>query len=147
MIVATITSRKILFLISIYFATAVALIFYQITEINCEIKVANKRFKRSAIGPIWTSKRIPFEFENIGHFDESARFKIKHALKILQESLSTNGEMCIEFVERTNEKDYVQFVNQGGCHTYVGFRMGKNIISLGPTCINTPTILHEMVHK
>lgn len=106
-----------------------------------------KRSRRSAVGPRWPTKQIPFTFEDGEYFHESNRGTIKNALKMMQESLAVNGDTCIEFIERTNESDFVKFIKRDGCYTYVGYRPGENVISLGSQCVNTGTILHETLHK
>ena len=116
-------------------------------EVSQGLNQGRRSKRASAIGPKWPTKRIPFAFDNIEHFDASNRAKIKHALKLFQESLNVDGETCLEFVERSNESDYIQFVKEDGCFTYVGYRPGKNVISLGPKCIQTDIVMHEIVHK
>ena len=116
-------------------------------EVSQGLNQGRRSKRASAIGPKWPTKRIPFAFDNIEHFDANNRAKIKHALKLFQESLNVDGETCLEFVERSNESDYIQFVKEDGCFTYVGYRPGKNVISLGPKCIQTDIVMHEIVHK
>lgn len=111
------------------------------------LKQGRRSKRASAIGPKWPTKQIPFAFDNIAHFDANNRAKIKHAIKLFQKSLNVDGETCLEFVERSNESDYIQFVKEDGCFTYVGYRPGKNVISLGPKCIQTDIVMHEIVHK
>jgi hypothetical protein len=103
--------------------------------------------KRAAVGPKWSQQKIPFAFSNIIEFDFDDRAKIKWVLQQIQESLSIDGNKCIEFVERTVEKDYILFVDKGDCSSGVGFFPGTNPISLAKKCLDTGTIIHEVVHR
>jgi hypothetical protein len=51
----------------------------------------------------------------------------------------------IRFVKRTDEADYVSFVEGGGCSSMVGRQGGKQIITLGEGCGLGPAI-HEIGH-
>ncbi len=51
----------------------------------------------------------------------------------------------IRFVERTNQRDYVYFTDDGGCYSYVGKIGGRQIISIGSNCSKGNTI-HEIGH-
>lgn len=51
----------------------------------------------------------------------------------------------IKFKKRTDEKDFVAFVNQGGCFSSVGRVGGRQLISLGPGC-NVGAAIHEIGH-
>jgi len=51
----------------------------------------------------------------------------------------------IRFVKRTNEADFVEFFNGGGCFSAVGRQGGKQQISLGATC-TVGNAIHEIGH-
>lgn len=108
---------------------------------------ASIRERRAAVGPIWVTKQVPFAFSNIIEFDFDDRALIKNVLRQIQDSLSVNGDLCIEFVERTNQKDYILFVDKGDCSSGIGFFSGINNISLTKSCLNTGTIIHEVLHR
>jgi hypothetical protein len=110
-------------------------------------KFGAARMKRAALGPLWPTRRIPFTFSNIMEFDFDERNLIKHTLKQVEESLSIEGETCIEFVERENEKDYILFVNEGDCSSSIGYTSGRNNISLADGCMKRGTIIHEVMHR
>lgn len=103
--------------------------------------------KRAAVGPLWPSKKIPYAFSNIIEFDFDERIKIRDALQEIQTSLIVNGDLCIEFVERLNEENYILFTDTGDCSSGIGFFPGKNKISLADECLNTGTIIHEVMHR
>ena len=51
----------------------------------------------------------------------------------------------IRFHARQNEADYVTFVSQGGCWSYVGRQGGQQYVSLGTGC-STGNGIHEIGH-
>ena len=51
----------------------------------------------------------------------------------------------LRFVLRTNEPDYIEFFNGGGCYSAVGRQGGKQQISLGPDC-TVGNAIHEIGH-
>ncbi|CAF0843490.1 unnamed protein product [Brachionus calyciflorus] len=103
--------------------------------------------KRSAVGPLWPNKKIPYTFSNIIEFNLNERELIKNALKQLETSLAINGETCLEFIERHNEPDYILFTDNGECSSGIGYFPGKNRISLADDCIKTGTVIHEVMHR
>lgn len=124
-----------------------SLIIVIVLAIGLAQSASIRKEKRAAVGPVWSSKKIPYAFSNIIEFDFDDRALIKNVLQQIQESLSVNGEMCIEFVERTNEKDYILFVDKNDCSSGIGFFPGINNISLSKSCIKTGTIIHEVLHR
>jgi len=54
---------------------------------------------------------------------------------------------CYEFVERTDETDYIEITNQSGCWSYVGKQGGKQQISLQRNgCVYEGIVIHEFMH-
>ena len=51
---------------------------------------------------------------------------------------------CLEFVERTNQRDYIDFYVGAGCHSLVGREGGKQKISLGQGCWHPHVVSHEV---
>ncbi|TPN87525.1 M12 family metallopeptidase [Aquimarina algicola] len=51
----------------------------------------------------------------------------------------------IRFVQRTNQRDYVYFTDDGGCYSYIGKIGGRQIISVGGGC-STGNTIHEIGH-
>ena len=55
------------------------------------------------------------------------------------------SETCLKFVQRSNQRDYIDFFVGGGCYSYVGRRGGRQEISLGGRgCWYPSTVAHEV---
>ena len=104
-------------------------------------------FKRSPVGPVWPTKKIPYAFSNILEFDFEARVLIERAIKMFEISLAIDGDTCIDFVPRRNESDYILFVDGGDCSSGLGYYKGVNRISLSKYCYQVGTIMHEIMHR
>jgi hypothetical protein len=58
-----------------------------------------------------------------------------------------HAKTCIRFRPRiSSDKDYVQFVHDGGCWSYIGRIVGMQKISLGVGCDSKGIAIHEMMH-
>lgn len=55
-------------------------------------------------------------------------------------------QTCINFVPRTNERDYVRVIRDNGCYSYVGRIGGPQKMSLPAVCQRFGTFVHEMLH-
>jgi len=84
----------------------------------------------------WKSGIIPYTIDS----------SINRRSRILNAINEINSNANAQFIERTNEKDYVTFRRgEKHCYSYVG-RIGKQQwISLEPAC-RTGQILHELMH-
>jgi len=83
--------------------------------------------------------RIPYRFTN--NHNTRARNVIRRAM---DEYASAT---CFEFVERTNERDYIRFISDGGCWSYLGRQGGRQDISLdNDGCVSHATAQHEIMH-
>ncbi len=51
----------------------------------------------------------------------------------------------IRFVQRTNQRNYVYFTDDGGCYSYIGKVGRRQIISIGSGC-STGNTIHEIGH-
>jgi hypothetical protein len=80
-------------------------------------------------------------------FDIDSRAKIESALKLFEISLTIDGDGCLEFVPRKNEKDYILFVDGGDCSSSIGYYPGVNRISLSRQCRTAGTVMHEVMHR
>ena len=105
------------------------------------------RKRRAAVGPTWPTNKIPYMFSNRVDFDLEARGKVEHILLMTQNMLASEGQMCIEFVPREDQTDYILFLDNGDCSSTVGYSKGINRISLSRNCISTEVVMHEIMHK
>jgi len=88
----------------------------------------------------WTNGVVPFD---LSAMSESAKSKIRAALKVLQTSVGS----CIELKERTTERNYISVKNLGGCYSNVGMIGGRQTLSLNERgCLRSGTIQHEFIH-
>lgn len=54
---------------------------------------------------------------------------------------------CIRFVQRTQQKDYLQVHSGEGCSSFIGRRRGKQDVSLRKNgCMIRNKIVHEFIH-
>ena len=51
---------------------------------------------------------------------------------------------CLKFVERTKQRDYIDFYVGAGCHSQVGRKGGKQEISLANACWHSHIVCHEV---
>lgn len=109
--------------------------------------IVSARPRRSPVGPLWPGGKVPFAFSNIIEFDFDERDLIRTTLREIQESLSVDGDTCLQFTERINEDDYILFAELDGCSSGIGFFPGKNKISLNNECMSKGTIIHEVMHR
>jgi astacin len=86
----------------------------------------------------WGSSLIPFVLPA----NHPQRADIQAAIRTVQ--LTTN--LCM--LPRTNQANFVQFVNNGGCSSFVGRRGGGQSINIGGngTSCSRGSIVHEIFH-
>jgi len=67
---------------------------------------------------------------------------IKSAMKEWEE------KTCIRFKPRENERDYIEFINEGfgKCYSFIGRVTGKQVLSLATGCGTHGIALHELGH-
>lgn len=57
------------------------------------------------------------------------------------------SRLCIRFVPRTTQLDYVDIISGTGCYSSVGRRGGRQELSLQRNgCMRKGTIQHELIH-
>jgi len=86
----------------------------------------------------WANGRVPYQFAN--GFSTAEQNVIRGAFA--QYSANT----CIEFVERNGERDYIEFIKDDGCYSYVGRTGGRQAVSLDDGCVYEYIIVHELMH-
>lgn len=66
---------------------------------------------------------------------------IKSALRLIEDYT------CVEFVERTNQEDFITFQDYRACFSLLGRSGGEQPISLSRVgCMTRGTIQHEVMH-
>ncbi|XP_011705002.1 PREDICTED: high choriolytic enzyme 1-like, partial [Wasmannia auropunctata] len=76
----------------------------------------------------------------------------KDQLNVIQAAMNEyHNKTCIRFKERTNEKDYVNIVNnRTGCSSPIGRQGGEQLVNFQtPNCLNvnrTGIATHEFMH-
>lgn len=92
----------------------------------------------------WTNNIVPYTLETMTDAQKNA---IRASLDVMEEKLE-----CIQFVERTNEADYVRVTTtDSGCYSYIGRIGGAQQLNLqsytpGTGCFVNGTIMHEFIH-
>ncbi len=83
----------------------------------------------------WPNKTVPYVLPDDFEGPERVTKAIAH----------WHAKTKIRFVPRTNETDFVMFINDDGCYSSVGRQGGRQDISLGSGC-TTGNAIHEMGH-
>ena len=99
-------------------------------------KIKQKKSLRVRKPSLWTGGKVPFTIDEDIEFPE----RIFEAVQFINEN--TN----VQWVERSNEKDYIVFrAGEQNCYSYVGRIGGRQPIYLSSSC-QVRSILHEMLH-
>ncbi|XP_075423381.1 embryonic protein UVS.2-like isoform X1 [Ascaphus truei] len=92
--------------------------------------------------PKSSSGKVSVPYTLSTNFTDSDKVVIRTALKELM-TLS-----CLEFVDRTTEKDYLKFNSGKGCWSMLGRTGGGQMVSLARgSCLANGIILHEVLHS
>lgn len=92
----------------------------------------------------WTGNIIPYTLE--AAMSDAQRAAVREALNEMEAAL------CLTFVERTTQTDYVRVtVTDSGCFSYIGRIGGAQQLNLqsyapGTGCFRKGTIIHEFIH-
>nr|XP_042911991.1 astacin-like metalloprotease toxin 4 [Parasteatoda tepidariorum] len=65
---------------------------------------------------------------------------------ILRAMDNYHNNTCVQFVPRTDERNYIILFSRKGCYSYVGKINGQQKLSLGNGCHYFGTIIHELGH-
>jgi len=89
----------------------------------------------------WPSATIPY-------IVDSGFSRISSRVSALKQAIADyKANTCIKLVPRTNERNYVRFINGDGCYSYIGVSGGEQPISYGNGCDTTRgTPVHEIMH-
>jgi len=106
------------------------------------------RLIQSATGPVvtegvarisatarWPNATIPYVIDNFLPSPQRVTDAIAH----------WEAHTALRLVPRTNEADYVRFVNGGGCSSFVGKVGGEQAVTLNAGC-STGNAIHEIGH-
>ena len=74
--------------------------------------------------------------------EEVSPGKVYRAMELWEEL--TDG--LIQFIERTDEKNYIEVIKGNGCYSSVGMTGGRQFLSLGSGCLSQGTSAHEFGH-
>ena len=92
----------------------------------------------------WSHNIVPYTLEDV--MSEAQRTAVREALDEMEASL------CLKFVERTDQTDYVRVtITDSGCYSYIGRIGGAQQLNLqsyepGTGCFRKGTIIHEFIH-
>lgn len=106
--------------------------------------IFNQRTGLIDTGYRWVYNIVPYTLEDI--MSEAQRVAVREALDEMEASL------CLHFIERTTETDYVRVtISDSGCYSYVGRIGGAQQLNLqdyepGTGCFRKATIQHEFIH-
>ncbi|XP_028391807.1 zinc metalloproteinase nas-14-like [Dendronephthya gigantea] len=89
----------------------------------------------------WPGAIIPYVFDCSVANQPNAIESTKKAMAIWEKNT------CIRFVERTNEKNYLEFFRSAGCWaSFIGYQNRKTQISIGEGCDYEHVMVHELGH-
>jgi len=118
----------------------IALTLEQERQLNASRFGENERQAIIFDTSLWPGNKIPYVINSV--FSSSEISTINEAIA------DYTANTCIEWVERTNEADYIEIIKDGGCWSYVGrwSRRGRQELSLANGCVWKYIIIHEMMH-
>ncbi|MFY9556963.1 MAG: M12 family metallopeptidase [Blastocatellia bacterium] len=92
----------------------------------------------------WPRKQVPFEIDpNLPNAERVtkaiAHWHAKTSIRLIPRNPSSTD------VRNPGHRNFVRFVDQGGCFSQVGMRGGMQVISLGPGC-SVGSAIHEIGH-
>ncbi|CAI8053110.1 Zinc metalloproteinase nas-4 [Geodia barretti] len=95
---------------------------------------------RNEEGYRWENNVVPYKI--------SDSFTLKQRKGILRAIDNWSDSTCLRFVEQSTEEDYIHFIKDNGCSSYVGRTGDRQRIRLTASCIRGfGSILHEIGHS
>ncbi|KAL9955246.1 hypothetical protein ACROYT_G036540 [Oculina patagonica] len=152
----TIFQMKLTVLIG--FALVLHTTCYSVSEQNDRSYENFRKQKRAAVlyrGHLWratydknrevTKVFIPYTVRTGGWFsglDNYDKQTIREAANVIAK------HTCIRFIQRTNQKDYIEFYEDSNniCKSHISKKGGKQLLSLGSGCKNRGHVTHELMH-
>ncbi|GAU94097.1 hypothetical protein RvY_05929 [Ramazzottius varieornatus] len=101
-------------------------------------KPAWKKFGQGAVPTKWANATIYYRYSE--SFSAEQRTTINHVLGIVQNA------SCVQFVERTLEKNYTLFSPGPTCASHVGMQGGRQTVFLAKGCFTTARIARQVLH-
>ncbi|XP_057296148.1 blastula protease 10-like [Hydractinia symbiolongicarpus] len=94
----------------------------------------------------WKNGVVPYVFHSSISGIKGIKGPTERAIKNAMEAWEK--KTCIKFKPRTNERDYVEFIDDGfgKCYSHVGKTGGKQKLSLGFGCFTKGIAIHEIGH-
>ncbi|OQV20051.1 putative High choriolytic enzyme 1 [Hypsibius exemplaris] len=87
----------------------------------------------------WPNNTVPYIISNA--------FTSNHKTIIERSHREIENGTCIRFKSRTIERDYIEYVNNAGCNSFVGRIGGRQEVSLNiPACVTVGVVVHESLH-
>ncbi|XP_070568277.1 zinc metalloproteinase nas-4-like isoform X2 [Ptychodera flava] len=107
-----------------------------------EMKSGKKRTGRAIArnsSLLWKGGQVAYQIHR--DMSDAGKDAIRQAIKHWED------KTCVRFHKRQpKEKDYIHFIPDYGCWSYVGRRGGKQRLSVGYGCENMGTVAHEIGH-
>jgi len=92
----------------------------------------------------WPNGVVPYQIDN--SYSSASRNAITSAMAEMKKLAAVSGKTCIQFVPRSNQRNYIYIHPGGGCSSWVGVSGGMQKVSLGRGCVYKGTIQHELLH-
>eukprot|EP00111_Clytia_hemisphaerica_P021182 TCONS_00062392-protein len=107
--------------------------------INRKITSPGRQRRDVITGPYaWPNGKVPYVFAD--DYPEFSKFWVRSSMDEIQKV------SCVQFIERTDEKDYIKIVNGTQCYSSIGRRGSNQTLSLGDNCLSDSIIQHELLH-
>ena len=85
----------------------------------------------------WPNSTVPYVISGASQGDQNAIFA---GMALISNSTD------VQFVQRTNQADYIEVIKSDGCWSHVGRRGGRQELSIGNGCAYARTVAHEFMH-
>ncbi|XP_031571902.1 zinc metalloproteinase nas-4-like [Actinia tenebrosa] len=86
----------------------------------------------------WSNSVVPYTIDP--KLGKDARRAIRKAIR------EFHKHTCVEFIPKTNQKDYIYFKRDYGCYSPIGRQGGRQKLAVGEGCEYKGTIMHELMH-
>ncbi|WP_374354396.1 M12 family metallopeptidase [Chitinimonas sp.] len=87
---------------------------------------------------VWPNNTVVYMFDP--SLSKAKRDAIAAGMQLI------SSKTAVRFAERGSEANFVRFVSEDGCWSYVGMNGGEQKISIGDGCERVGTVAHEITH-